>query len=222
MTLPESKDFSHLYSDETNARKPSPLKTCIHLFQDPNIIFLGGGLPLSDYFPWDNVSIDSPAPPFTKGIGHPISELSNDEVCKVDLKKDVKVHEGDIPLARSLQYGFSQGQPELLEFIREHNKLIHDMQYEDWDVVATAGNTNAWESTLRVFCNRGDVILAEAHSFSSCLAAAQAQGITTFPVPIDDKGIIPAKLEAILDNWTPGAPKPKLLYTCLLYTSRCV
>jgi len=64
-----------------------------------------------------------------------------------------------------------------------------------------------------VFCNRGDVILAESHSFSSSLSAAQAQGVVTFPVPIDENGIIPSKLANILDNWTPGAPKPKLLYT---------
>lgn len=38
MTLPESKDFSYLFSDETNARKPSPLKTCIHLFQDREFV----------------------------------------------------------------------------------------------------------------------------------------------------------------------------------------
>lgn len=207
-----SKDLTHLFSEETKARKPSPLKTCIHLFSDPNIIFLGGGLPLSDYFPWDNMHIDTPVPPFVNGIGAPIDPKVN-EVATVDLKKNEKVLPGDVPFARSLQYGHSQGQPELLDFLREHTELIHKMNYEDWDIVATAGNTNAWESTLRVFCNRGDVILAEAHSFSSCLAAAQAQGVTTFPVPIDENGIIPEKLEKILDNWTEGAPKPKLLYT---------
>ena len=210
MTLPESKDFSYLYSEETKARKPSPLKTCIHLFSDPNIIFLGGGLPLSDYFPWEDLEVNSPKPPFTKGIGAPIE---NDNIMKSHITKLEKLHNGDIPLARSLQYGLSQGQPELLNFLRDHNKIIHDIHYEDWDVLATAGNTNAWESTLRVFCNRGDVILAEAHSFSSSLAAAQAQGVITFPVPIDENGIIPEKLEKILDNWTEGAPKPKLLYT---------
>lgn len=212
MVLPESKDLTHLFSEETNARKPSPLKTCIHLFNDPNIIFLGGGLPMSDYFPWDNLTVDSPMPPFTKGIGAPIDPATND-VLKADLKKNEKLHEGDIPFARALQYGFSAGQPELLKFLREHTTMIHDLQYQDWDIVATTGNTNSWESTLRVFCNRGDVILAESHSFSSSLSAAQAQGVVTFPVPIDENGIIPSKLANILDNWTPGAPKPKLLYT---------
>lgn len=211
MTVTEAKDFSYLYSEETKSRKPSPLKTCIHLFQDPNIIFLGGGLPLSDYFPWDNLTVDSPLPPFTKGIGQPLSG-SKEDTMKFSIKKNEQ-QSGDIHLARALQYGYSNGQPELLSFLKEHTEVIHDMKYSDWDVVATTGNTNAWESTLRVFCNRGDTILAEAHSFSSSLSAAEAQGVNVFPVPIDENGIIPQKLEEILDNWTPGAPKPKLLYT---------
>lgn len=212
MTLPESKDFTYFFSEETKARKPSPLKTCIQYFSDPNMIFLGGGLPMSAYFPWDNLAADTQLPPFTNGIGATITG-SQEDTSKFSVKKESKVHEGDIPLARSLQYGKSMGQPELTDFLKEHTKMIHDMKYSDWDVVATTGNTNAWESTLRVFCNRGDVILAEAHSFSSSLASAEAQGIITFPVPIDAHGIIPEKLEALLDNWTEGAPKPKLLYT---------
>ena len=66
---------------------------------------------------------------------------------------------------------------------------------------------------MRVFCNRGDTILAEAYSFSSSLYAAEAQGVNVFPVPLDEFGIIPEKLESIMDNWNPETPKPKLLYT---------
>ncbi|CCF57788.1 hypothetical protein KAFR_0D01420 [Kazachstania africana CBS 2517] len=212
MTKTSAKDFYHLFSQETKDRKVSPLKTFIKYFGDPNMVFLGGGLPLSDYFPWDNIKVDIPVPPFTKGIGQPINKNAT-EITTLDLYKEKKVADGDIPLARSLQYGHSQGQPELLKFIREHTEIIHTMQYDDWELLVTAGNTSAWESTLRIFCNRGDTILAEAHSFSSSLSAAQAQGIITFPVPIDDKGIIPEKLAAIMDNWNPETPKPKLLYT---------
>lgn len=215
MTLPESKDFSHLFSDETNARKPSPLKTCIHLFQDPNIIFLGGGLPMSDYFPWDKVTAESPLPPFANGIGA-VPSGGDEDTCHLTIRKNEITKAGDskdIHLARALQYGFSQGQPELMEFVRKHTSLVHDIKYADWDVLATAGNTNAWESTLRVFCNRGDTILAEAYSFSSSLYAAEAQGVNVFPVPLDEFGIIPEKLESIMDNWNPETPKPKLLYT---------
>lgn len=169
---------------------------------------------MSDYFPWDNLSVESPLPPFGKGIG---AKPSGDEkdTCHVHITKSAQeaTKNIDVPLSRSLQYGYSQGQPELMKFFREHTALIHKMQYEDWDVVATVGNTGAWESTLRIFCDRGDTILAEEFAFSSSISAAEAQGVTLFPVPLDEHGIIPSKLEKILDNWTAGAAKPKLLYT---------
>nr|BAQ21908.1 aromatic aminotransferase [Zygosaccharomyces rouxii] len=211
MTFPESRDFSYLFSQETKSRKPSPLKTCIHHFSNPNLIFLGGGLPLSDYFPWDNLSAESPLPPFSKGIGAPPTG-SKDDTLNVTVKKNEKTG-NDIPLARALQYGHTYGQPELLDFLRGHTREIHDMKYADWDLIASIGNTNSWESTLRIFCDRGDVVLAEEYSFSSSLAACEAQGITTIAVPVDAFGIVPEKLEDLLDNWTPNAPKPKLLYT---------
>lgn len=211
MTLPESTDFSYLFSEETKARKPSPLKTCIHHFGNPNLIFLGGGLPLSDYFPWDNLNAESPLPPFSKGIGAAPTGSKEDTLNLLVKKNEKEGH--DIPLSRSLQYGHTNGQPELLDFLRTHNKEIHEFKYADWDVIASIGNTNSWESTLRVFCNKGDVVLTEEYSFASSLAACEAQGITTIPVPIDACGIVPEKLEDLLDNWTSDAPKPKLLYT---------
>ena len=215
MTVGESRDFSHLYSEETKARKSSPLKTCIHLFQDPNIVFLGGGLPQSKYFPWDNLQAESPLPPFVNGIGETPSGDASD-TCHIAIKKDGVSKAGsstDIPLSRALQYGFSMGQPEFLSFVREHTQLVHKMKYSDWNVLATTGNTGSWESTLRIFCNRGDTILAEQYTFSSSVYAAEAQGINVFPVPLDADGLIPERLEAILDNWNPDTAKPKLLYT---------
>ncbi|CDO95782.1 unnamed protein product [Kluyveromyces dobzhanskii CBS 2104] len=214
MTQGIAKDFSHLFSDECNSRLPSQLKTILPLFADPNLVFLGGGLPMSDYFPWDNLTVESPLPPFSSGIGAKPSGDASD-TCKIEITKaEQKSQEGiDIPLSRALQYGFSHGQPEVMKFFKEHHSIIHKMNYQDWDVLATIGNTGAWESTLRIFCNRGDTILAEEFAFSSSISAAEAQGVNVFPVPLDEHGIIPSKLEEILDNWTEGAAKPKLLYT---------
>ncbi|SCU84077.1 LANO_0C00320g1_1 [Lachancea nothofagi CBS 11611] len=217
MTLPQSLDFSHLYSDETRARKSSPLKSCIHYFQDPKIAFLGGGLPLSKYFPWDSIVADSSLPSLTYGIETDLPNTgAREETCHVRLERNEITKGGDlkdIPLSRALQYGFGMGQPEFLSFVREHTQLVHKVRYSDWDVLATTGNTGSWESTLRIFCNKGDTILAEQYSFSSSIYAAEAQGINVFPVPLDEHGLIPERLEAILDNWNPKTKKPKLLYT---------
>ncbi|KAL6944836.1 Aromatic/aminoadipate aminotransferase 1 [Hanseniaspora osmophila] len=211
---PVAKDLSHLFSDETKNRPISLLKSTEPHFHTPDMMYLGSGLPLVDYFPWQQISAVSPKPPFTNGIGAPCTSSEDSIEYTIPKMPSGEQNPQTLVLARALQYGGCGGQPQFLDFVREHTKIVHQMgKYEDWDVLATTGSTGAWESTLRVFCNRGDTILAEAHSFSLSLAAAEAQGIKTFPVPMDNEGIIPEKLSEILDNWTEGVPKPKLLYT---------
>ncbi|CCH47088.1 Aromatic amino acid aminotransferase I [Wickerhamomyces ciferrii] len=205
------KDLTHLLSEEALARRPSPLKTAFKYFADPNVVFLGGGLPLADYFPWNKITAESPNPPFRNGIA--AVPQSVEEATQTVLAKHSSDngHHQDIPLSRSLQYGFTEGQAELLDFIKEHTKLVHNVPYEGWDIITSIGNTQSWDATLRTFTSKGDTILVEEFSFSSALETANALGVTQFPVPMDDFGIIPEKLEDVLTNWV--GPKPKLLYT---------
>ncbi|CDR36486.1 CYFA0S01e01860g1_1 [Cyberlindnera fabianii] len=206
-----AKDLSHLLSNEAKARNPSALKTAFKYYGKPDIVFLGGGLPLADYFPWNKITTESPAAPFAKGIG--AAPETDDEKVVVDLVKFNKdiTHEKDIPLARSLQYGSTEGQKELIDFLKEHTKIVHNVPYDDWNLITTIGNTEAWDSILRTFCNRGDTILVESHTFPSALETCRGLGVNTFPVPMDDFGIVPEKLKTLMDSWV--GPKPKLLYT---------
>ncbi|KAH3674932.1 hypothetical protein WICMUC_002952 [Wickerhamomyces mucosus] len=205
------KDLTHLLSDEAKSRRNSPLKTAFKYFNDPNVVFLGGGLPLSDYFPWNKITVESPAPPFKNGIGATPSTAEEKIITEVSKNAAENSRSDDIPLSRSLQYGHTGGQPELLNFLREHTQLIHKIPYSEWDIIQSIGNTQSWDGVLRTFTNRGDTILVEDFSFPSALETANALGVIQFPIPTDDFGIIPEKLAETLDNWV-GA-KPKLLYT---------
>lgn len=205
------KDLSHLLSDESIRRQPSPLKTAFKYYADPNVVFLGGGLPMADYFPWNKITAHSPAAPFKNGIGAAPQTAEEGLVYEITKEKKLLERSGDVELARALQYGYTEGQKELNNYLKEHTELIHKLPYEDWDLILSVGNTEAWDSILRTFCNKDDTILVEEYTFPSALETANAQGITQFPVPIDAFGIIPEKLETILDNWV--GKKPKLLYT---------
>ncbi|RKP29258.1 PLP-dependent transferase [Metschnikowia bicuspidata] len=206
-----AKDLSHHLSVEARSRKNSPLKSAFRFYNNPEITFLGGGLPLADYFPFEKISAHCPTPPFANGIGAPVSDANNTlvEVHKRAAAND-PVH-FDVELARSLQYGYTEGHNELLAFLKEHTNTIHRVLYDDWDLIVSVGNTQSWDACLRTFVTRGDPILVEEFSFSSALETAHAQGVVTFPVPMDGEGIIPQALADVLDRWV--GRKPKLLYT---------
>ncbi|KAK6454681.1 aromatic amino acid aminotransferase [Scheffersomyces xylosifermentans] len=211
MSKPQSKDLKHLLSQEAVSRNNSPLKSAFRYFKQPGMTFLGGGLPLADYFPFDKITADVPTPGFANGIGAQITDADKTviEIYKRAAKN--KEENKDIELARSLQYGFTEGQPEITDFLKTHTDMIHKVPYADWDLIASVGNTESWDATLRTFVTRGDSILVEEYSFSSALETVQAQGVNTIPVQMDEYGLIPEALSSLLDQWV--GPKPKLLYT---------
>lgn len=212
MTAPLlAKDLQYHLSEEAKSRQPSRLKVAFKHFSDPNIVSLGGGLPLPDLFPFNKVSIETLAPPFARGID--VLPESPEEALEINVQKskaDIH-HPSDIPLETALQYGSSAGNFQLIDFLKEHTKMIHNPQYADWDIVCTVGNTQAWDSTLRTFTNRGDSILAEEFTFSSASETAHANGLKIIPVAVDLEGIVPEKLNDLLSAWE--GPMPKLLYT---------
>ena len=57
-----------------------------------------------------------------------------------------------------------------------------------------------------------DTVLIEEYSFPSSINSAIAKGAKIHPVPIDELGLVPEKLDEILTNWQEGK-KPHVLYT---------
>ena len=205
---PLAKDLRHHLSVEAKSRQASQLKVAFKHFHDPRIISLGGGLPLPELFPFNSIEVDSLAAPFKRGIN--VQPESDDELLKIKIAKQ-PTESNDIPLSVSLQYGNSAGAPQLVDFIKKHTEIIHNPPYQDWEIILTVGNTQAWDSTIRTFTNRGDTILAEKYTFSSASECARSNGLKIAPVEVDLEGIIPEELEKQLANWV--GPLPKLLYT---------
>jgi aromatic amino acid aminotransferase I len=92
---------------------------------------------------------------------------------------------------------------------------VHNPPYGDWECCLTVGSTSAWDSTLRIFCEKGDFIIAEEYAFSSALETALPMGIKVMSVKMDEQGLIPESLDDLLSSWDEGergARKPFLLY----------
>jgi aromatic amino acid aminotransferase I len=104
--------------------------------------------------------------------------------------------------------------------VTEHTELVGAPPYADWRVCLTVGSTGALEQALRMLCDgwgRRDALLTEEFSFSTALETAAPLGVRVVGVEMDGEGMLPGRLESILEGWDPkergGARKPHVLYT---------
>jgi 2-aminoadipate transaminase len=112
----------------------------------------------------------------------------------------------------ALQYGSAQGTAELRERICELMALEGIRAHAD-DVTVTVGSQMALDMVTRIFCDPGDVVLAEAPSYVGALTTFASYQAQVVQVPMDDDGLIPDELSAALCALRAHGRTPKFLYT---------
>jgi aromatic amino acid aminotransferase I / 2-aminoadipate transaminase len=207
---PKAKRWDHRINAESKARQPSSLKGAMKYFK-AGVISLGGGLPSSDYFPFERIDIKVPAPP----------HFSEEETVKTGVAHSAGKH--DIPEGKSLfdlsvalNYGQAMGAAQMLRFCTEHTEVCHNPPYSDWECALTGGSTSALEMSFRMFCDPGDYILTEEYTFSTAVETAMPIGLKIAGIKIDAHGLLATDLDHVLSTWdaeSRGGPKPFLLYT---------
>lgn len=112
----------------------------------------------------------------------------------------------------ALQYGSGQGIEPLREQICEIMALEGVVAQPD-DVVVTVGSQMALDLVTKIFCDPGDVILAEAPSYVGALSVFSAYQTEVVHVPMDDDGLIPDACAAAIERCAVAGKRVKLLYT---------
>jgi 2-aminoadipate transaminase len=112
----------------------------------------------------------------------------------------------------ALQYGSGQGDEALREQILEVMRIEGIVAHPD-DVVVTTGSQQALDLVTRVFCDPGDVVVAEAPSYVGALGVFRAYQADVVHVPIDEAGLIPEALESTLARLSRDGRRVKFLYT---------
>jgi len=112
----------------------------------------------------------------------------------------------------ALQYGSAQGIPRLREQICEVMALEGIRAHAD-DVVVTVGSQMALDMVTRIFCDPGDVVLAEAPSYVGALSTFSAYQARVVHVETDDDGLVPSALAEALAALASQGRRPKFLYT---------
>lgn len=113
---------------------------------------------------------------------------------------------------QALQYGSAQGMPLLREQICEVMALEGIQAHPD-DVVVTVGSQMGLDVVTRIFCDPGDVVLAEAPSYVGALGTFAAYQTEVVHVPMDEEGLVPELLRETLTAVVARGRRVKFLYT---------
>ncbi len=114
--------------------------------------------------------------------------------------------------AVALQYGSGQGDVTLREQILEVMEPVGVRAHPD-DIVVTAGSQMALDLVVRVFCDPGDVIIAEAPTYVTALGVFSAYQCEVVHVPMDEQGMRPDALREAIASVRAQGKTPKLIYT---------
>ncbi|KAM9836498.1 kynurenine/alpha-aminoadipate aminotransferase, mitochondrial isoform 2-T2 [Aulostomus maculatus] len=184
------------------ARRPSPIRILTELQQrsPPSLISLAGGAPNPNTFPFHSASI----------------KVKNGQTVTFD----------EAVMKRALQYSGSSGIPELLSWMKNLQKSLHNppsfsYRAEDgqMDMCVTTGSQEGLCKLFEMLVNPGDNVLLDVPTYPGTLAALQPLGCNLINVPSDQHGMIPAGLKEVLSQWDPseihkpGSGAPKILYT---------
>ncbi|XP_076828138.1 kynurenine/alpha-aminoadipate aminotransferase, mitochondrial [Brachyhypopomus gauderio] len=195
-------NYSRFLTAVSAARKASPIRILTELQQrsPPSLISLAGGAPNPDTFPFHSATF----------------KMKNGEAIVFD----------ETMMKRALQYSGSYGIPELLSWMKELQKSLHNPPTVDYspekgqmEICVTTGSQEGLCKVFEMLVSPGDHVLLDAPTYSGTLAALQPLGCTIMNVPSDHHGMIPEGLRDVLAQWDPadtrkpGCTVPRVLYT---------
>lgn len=112
----------------------------------------------------------------------------------------------------ALQYGGGQGMPELRERLVEVMAVEGGAAHPD-DLVVTTGGQQALDLIAKLFCDPGDVVLAEGPTYVGALSALSTYQPQVIHLPMDEEGLIPEALAQALEYLAANGRRAKFLYT---------
>ncbi|KTF79131.1 hypothetical protein cypCar_00031258 [Cyprinus carpio] len=195
-------NYARFLTAVSAARRPSPIRILTELQQrsPPSLISLAGGAPNPNTFPFLSASI----------------KVSGGEVLVLD----------EPLMKRALQYSGSYGIPELLSWMKDLQKSLHNPPPASYspergqmEMCVTTGSQEGLCKIFEMLVSSGDNVLLDAPTYSGTLAALQPLGCNLINVASDHHGMIPADLGKILGRWDPadaqkpGSSVPRVLYT---------
>ncbi|MDE2005513.1 MAG: PLP-dependent aminotransferase family protein [Rhodospirillales bacterium] len=117
---------------------------------------------------------------------------------------------------RLATYNLSQGPQGYLalrEFVAGKLTTRRGVAATAGDVLITSGSGQGIDIVNRLLVTPGDTVLIEEFSYAGAITRARQSGATVMPMPLDDQGIRPEAVEAILADLAGKGKRAKYIYT---------
>lgn len=140
--------------------------------------------------------------------GHPASEL-----LPIDgLGRVIRSAWRDGGVARFLNYGDEQGNPQLIDFLVERLNCHEDLGINRDNLMIIGGSTWGVDMVTHHLTDPGDVVIVDAPSYRDALHIFRDHQLEICAAPIDDEGIILADLERRLRQLAADGKRPRFYY----------
>ncbi|KAF8340328.1 pyridoxal phosphate-dependent transferase [Cantharellus anzutake] len=117
-------------------------------------------------------------------------------------------------LSEALQYGFTQGHTDLVEWISDFQARAHQRPQDgSWKLSIGAGSQDLLYKAFLALTNPGDSVLIEAPVYAGVIPLLISAKANLIEIATDHNGIEASSLRSILEAWPPNKPLPKYLYT---------
>ena len=140
--------------------------------------------------------------------GHPASDL-----LPIDgLQRVIRSAWQSDRVARFLNYGDEQGNPQLIEFLVERLNGRENLGISRENLMIIGGSTWGVDMVTQRLTVPGDVVLVDAPSYRDALHIFRDHQLEIRALPIDDEGIVLAELERNLGALASKGKKPRFYY----------
>lgn len=121
--------------------------------------------------------------------------------------------------SRALTYGAPAGPGPFLEWVADRLETIDGQAPDPGSIVATAGNSQAFDQIISLLTEPGDVVLVENPTYHIALRILRDHPVELVPVGADEDGIDIDLLDTIIDDLKRGGRRARLLYTVPTYNN---
>lgn len=106
-----------------------------------------------------------------------------------------------------------QGYPKLRELLARKLQTHRATPCDPQNILITSGSLQAMDLVNQVLLDSGDCVIIEAASFGEAIGKVAKLGVKLESAPMDDEGIVPHQLDALLADLASKGVRPKYIYT---------